>query len=184
MKTAYNRVEIEVGSQFGEWTVLEQKSTKDSKGRYISILRVQYSCGLVKEVRKSGIVDGRSKSCRQCSSRRKNKNPGYGELGGSVIWHLKKGAKKRNLSWELTPEFLWNLFLEQDQRCALTGVDLHMQRIRTSKITASLDRIDNERGYEKGNVRWVHKRINVMRMDMNDAELLKWSRLLMEYNKT
>ena len=29
--------------------------------------------------------------------------------------------------------------------------------------TASLDRIDNSKGYEVGNIQWVHKEINMMR---------------------
>lgn len=32
--------------------------------------------------------------------------------------------------------------------------------------TASLDRIDGARGYVEGNVWWVHKDVNVMKMDL------------------
>jgi hypothetical protein len=29
-----------------------------------------------------------------------------------------------------------------------------------------LDRIDNQRGYEKDNIQWIHKALNLMRGDM------------------
>lgn len=78
---------------------------------------------------------------------------------------------------------MWNLLEEQNFKCALTGIPLEIHKIKTSKITASLDRIDNTQGYIPGNVRWVHKRVNVMRMDMTDEELLEWCLLLIKYNK-
>jgi len=40
----------------------------------------------------------------------------------------------------------------------LSGLDISF----TGK-TASLDRIDNEKGYVEGNVQWVHKDINNMK---------------------
>lgn len=39
--------------------------------------------------------------------------------------------------------------------------------------TASLDRIDSSQGYVRGNVRWVHKVVNIMRKDMGDTKFLE-----------
>ena len=183
MKKASNRKEVQPGTVFGEWTVLEQVTSKDSKARHISLLRVKCNCGTEKLIRKSGGVEGRSKACKPCSTRLKATNPGYKELGGAQIWHIKNGAQKRNLEYNLTGEYMWNLLEEQNFKCALTGIPLEIHKIKTSKITASLDRIDNTQGYIPGNVRWVHKRVNVMRMDMTDEELLEWCLLLIKYNK-
>jgi hypothetical protein len=37
------------------------------------------------------------------------------------------------------------------------------------KGTASLDRIDSLVGYIKGNVQWVHKDVNVSKMDFDES---------------
>lgn len=181
IKKAINRKEILSGTVFGEWTVLEQITDKDSKGRYISLLRVKCSCGTEKLVRKSGVVEGRSKACKPCSTRLKSKNPGFENLGGAQLWFLRHGAEKRNLPYTVTGEYLWNLLVQQNFECALTGVPLVIEKVRTSNITASVDRIDNKQGYVEGNVRWVHKRVNIMRMDMTDDELLEWCSRIVEY---
>lgn len=183
MRKASNRKEIAPGTVFGEWTVLEQFTDKDSKERHISMLKVKCSCGTEKVIRKSGVVEGRSKACKPCSSRIKANNPGYEELGGGQIWFIKHGAKKRNLDYLITGEYMWNLLEAQEFKCALTGIPLIIEKIRSPKVTASLDRIDSKKGYVEGNVRWVHKRVNIMRMNMSDRELLEWCKLLIEHNK-
>lgn len=48
-----------------------------------------------------------------------------------------------------------------------------------SKITASLDRIDNSIGYCLGNVQWVHKDINTkLRREMSLVEMKKWCTII------
>jgi len=183
MGKASNRKEITPGTVFGEWTVLEQFTSKDSKERHISMLKVKCSCGTEKVIRKSGVVEGRSKACKPCSSRIKAINPGYRELGGGQVWFIKHGAEKRNLDYSITGEYMWNLLEAQEFKCALTGIPLVIEKVRTPKITASLDRIDSTRGYIEGNVRWVHKRVNIMRMNMSDEELIEWCKLIINYSK-
>lgn len=50
-------------------------------------------------------------------------------------------------------------------------------------LTASLDRIDSSKGYIEGNVQWVHKRINKMKLDDSDTEFIEWCRLIADFNK-
>ena len=47
-----------------------------------------------------------------------------------------------------------------------------------SVVTASLDRIDSSKGYQPGNVWWVHKRVNRLKNDFSMDELLYWSRAI------
>lgn len=64
------------------------------------------------------------------------------------------------------------LFVNQKQLCALSHLPLEM------KSTASLDRIDNARGYIKGNVQWVHKDINFMKQDLSQEEFIEYCQLI------
>jgi hypothetical protein len=99
--------------------------------------------------------------------------------------YLRRKAKSRGLAFEVDAEYLWTLFLLQSRRCALSGVDLFIsskidknQNIDRSNHTASLDRIDNSIGYVRGNVQWVHKKINQMRRQYSIVEYVHWCSLV------
>ncbi len=83
-------------------------------------------------------------------------------------------------------EYLWGLWLEQDGCCAYTGVRLHVgqRHAQTKKkdSIASLDRIDSSRGYEAGNVQWVHPVINQMKSDLTEQEFLWWCRTVARFD--
>jgi len=83
-------------------------------------------------------------------------------------------------------EYLWNLFLEQNKKCALSGLELilnprwsQQNKGRMENVqTASLDRIDNTKGYILGNVQWVHKQVNFMKGTMEQKEFIKFCKLI------
>jgi hypothetical protein len=84
----------------------------------------------------------------------------------SVLNRYRGSAKKRGYDFDLTVEFIWQLFLRQNRRCALSGRELHFaSRGRLQReSTASLDRIDSSRGYVQGNVQWLYKPLNKMKL--------------------
>ncbi len=102
----------------------------------------------------------------------------FGDIHQSYIYLLKNRAKNKNLNFNLTGEYLWELFKKQDKKCALSGIELHFPKAWGTKsktlITASLDRIDSNKGYIIGNVQWVHKTINTMKMNLTDDEFIKF----------
>lgn len=60
--------------------------------------------------------------------------------------------------------------VKQDKKCALSGILLKFGRSENVyETTASLDRIDNKKGYTENNVQWVFKDINVMK-NIHDQE--------------
>ena len=77
---------------------------------------------------------------------------------------IRETCERKGRSFDLTPEYLVDLFYKQKGRCVYTGIKL-VFGIPTRKIlgTASLDRIDSSKGYIEGNVQWVHKHINMMK---------------------
>lgn len=83
---------------------------------------------------------------------------------------IKKCAKSRNIPFNVSIEYLQTLFDSQNYKCALSGIDIY---IETSRIkTASLDRIDSSKGYIEGNVQWVHKDINNMKMGLDENSFI------------
>ena len=89
---------------------------------------------------------------------------------------IQSNAVKRNLEFNLDIDYLYDLYLNQNKKCALTGVDINIVnstvRLNYKLNTASLDRIDNNKGYTKDNVRWIHKNLNQIKSDYSDEELI------------
>jgi hypothetical protein len=70
---------------------------------------------------------------------------------------FKSSAISRGLSWGINEE---EMFQDYNGICCMTGMHISLEY---KEQTASLDRIDNSKGYEVGNIQWVHKEINMMR---------------------
>lgn len=121
------------------------------------------SCGCKK--RKKGELNGRWK--------------GVGDLSGSIWYIILTNAKSRKLDVLLTKQEAWAQFQEQEGRCALSGLPIDLGKDRT----ASLDRIDSTKGYETGNVQWVHKAINQMKWDLSEDKFIEYCCLIVEHSK-
>lgn len=110
-----------------------------------------------------------------------------GDICGTYFAYLRRKAKERELEFLINKEYIWDLFLKQNKKCALSGVDLiisttiskqdHLDR---TNHTASLDRIDNNKGYIEGNLQWVHKTINRMRRQYTVEEYINWCKKVAE----
>ena len=109
---------------------------------------------------------------------------GHEEIAGAFWNRTQKGAKKRNISFDIKIEDAWDLFLKQDKKCALTGVELQMWvGYKENRQTASIDRIDSTKGYTLDNIQWVHKRINIMKSNMTEDEFYEWCKKHVEYKE-
>lgn len=98
---------------------------------------------------------------------------GHEEISGSFWSNIKRGAAKREIPFEITIEDVWQKWVSQAGRCALSGILLQFAkpcqiRLGTKEITASLDRIDSTKGYVVGNVQWVHKVVNLMKQNLTE----------------
>lgn len=165
-----------VGKKYHMLTVLELSQ----KGRR-KFANCLCECGQNKTVRADALKDGTYVSCGCHSKNRWNivgdKNPawkGTGKLSATKYGEIKRQAIGRKKEFDVTIEYLWDLFLKQDRRCALTNLPLDFGRNgHRNETTASLDRIDNDKGYLKGNVRWVLKDINMIRGSYDSDYFIK-----------
>lgn len=65
----------------------------------------------------------------------------------------------------LSEKFLYELFLKQDRKCALTGVTLVIER--GHPLCLSLDQIDPDLGYTEDNVQWLAWCVNRAKGDLH-----------------
>jgi len=113
---------------------------------------------------------------------------GYGDLSGDHWRRIQQGASSRNLELHITIEYAWNVYLQQNGKCAISDVDITLrgQEIGISskqiheKTTASLDRIDSSKGYTIDNIQWIHKDLNQMKSDRSMETFLYWIKTIYE----
>lgn len=133
-------------------------------GKVLTLWEVEcLKCGRKRNVKRADHAKSHAgKICKFCSNK---KNHPQGEHRGIRISFIEKfrlqGAS-RNKQWNLSYDDVADQADRQNRKCALSGTDLIFSG-DFNTITASLDRIDNSKGYESGNVQWVHKHINMMR---------------------
>lgn len=170
------------GKTFGKLTVisfLEKRGTQQ-------YWKCRCICGKETNIRHTHLTKQTIRSCGCSHLCLKETHPrwvGIGEIPGSYISSTKKSADVRGLAFNITKEQMWELFLKQNKKCALTGVDLQFQSRRSLRDgTASLDRIDSDKAYEIDNVQWVHKVVNSMKQDLKEVEFVNWCKLIVDKN--
>lgn len=146
--------------------------------------RCKCVCGNIVKIRKDHILTGHTKSCGCLKVKIKSKSCKY--ITGTIFSTIKTNAKARNIVFDLTIEYLEELLIKQNHKCALSGLPIIIAQTnieRKSGInTASLDRKNSNNGYVKNNVQWVHKDVNWMKQDF-DEEYFKFLCLEIVKNK-
>lgn len=165
-------VVVDPGMVFGLWTVLR---LEPARGRSHRVAVVRCQCGVEVPQSVYALTGGVTSGCHRCRAPRRDAVPhwsGSGEMSGRYWGTVKANAGIRGLVVSVSKEDVWDLFESQNRRCALSGAPLTMTRPQT----ASLDRIDSSRGYEPGNVQWIHKVLNRMKGDMDEGDFIAWCR--------
>jgi hypothetical protein len=111
---------------------------------------------------------------------------GYKSISSIYYKTCKSGAKSRNLEFKITKEDMYDKYMSQNGKCALSGLDIRIERnYKKMKegMTASLDRIDSTKGYTLDNIQWVHKHLNKMKMNFDNDYFIKMCIFVAENNK-
>ena len=172
----------EVGQQFGYWTVISEPLSWAANSR----VPVKCKCGSKSDTSVYSLANGKSKGCSKCSRRfiPKHKNSptwrGFEDIPGVFFSNTKGDAKKRGLKYGISPQYMWDLYLNQQRKCALTGQNIEFGKTRDAR-TASLDRIDSAQGYIEGNVQWVHKDINRLKNNYSQSKFITMCEMVSEY---
>jgi hypothetical protein len=105
----------------------------------------------------------------------------YKDIDGKQWVSMIGGARNRGIEFNITQEQVWELFLKQNAKCALTGWSISFKGGR--KRTASIDRIDSKEGYRVDNIQIVHKTINRLKMAFDEEFLFQAARAIFIHNK-
>lgn len=97
----------------------------------------------------------------------------------SYFGTIKSGAKKRNISITITAKDIEQQLIKQNYLCALSNHPISL----LIPCTASLDRINNDEGYHKNNIQWVHRSINYMKGTMTVKSFVEWCQMVYGYMK-
>lgn len=128
-------------------------------------------------------------SCKECCSKRALEAAGRDIVSAAkLIFRAHRQQSRRSLrrralalASEVTVETIIEMWNAQGGMCAVTGIPMtHIYgRGRGVMTNASLDRKDNDKGYEVGNVRLVCKAVNLMKNSMSDSDLRNWCRAIL-----
>lgn len=96
-----------------------------------------------------------------------------------------RNAKKRLKDFNLTLEYLKQLWEEQKGICPYTGIQLCLAEYKANHnnpiYTASLDRIDSSKGYIIGNVQFISTAINYMKNTMSHKETINFCKIIAKH---
>lgn len=165
------------GTKIGKWTIGE----KFIKYGYTPFYKCICECGKTAEIEGYSLIKGKSKGCMKCS-----KWTGFEEISGKYWRSIYAKSIERNIEFSISIEYIWDLFIKQQRKCAISGIELEFRKYRHDKFkninAASLDRIDSSKGYIKGNVQWVHKDVNKMKQSFDNQYFIKMCKTIANWN--
>jgi len=181
-----------IGQKFGRWNIIEYIG--DINGRNC-MLKCFCDCGTTQLVRYHDIIKNKTTGCNKCSTETRSKNcgkykrekghksysfKGYKELTGHQWSVYKANAKKRNIDFDISIEYAYSILEKQKFKCNLSGLDIKLASHDIKTWTATLDRIDSNKGYIKGNVQWLHKDINTMKWNFTQQQFINYCKIITE----
>lgn len=187
IKGNYGRSRFEklIGHTINDWTVIGNALVKGKASKVLC----KCKCGKEQLVICARLENKKSKGCRSChpvNGANSHLFKGVGEISISYLKNIVDGAKSRNLTMNVNGQQLWELYLTQNKKCALTGLDLdfgkhtHGYKTKLQSQTASLDRINSSLGYNIENLQWVHKHINMMKNKYDNDYFKQMCKLVTE----
>ena len=140
--------------------------------------------------------------CKACNAARSRewraKNPGYRTTGKVIALPIEerpwmsavrqrltdaKGRCKKlgHPAPVLTDQYLYELLLNQEKKCALTGAALNLEV--NSPLCLSLDQKDPSKGYVEGNVQWLAWCVNRAKGDLRIEDFFDMCAVVLQYQK-
>ena len=182
MRGGSNFIDL-IGKRFGKLVAISISHRGKDKNIY---WKCKCDCGNEKIIKGISLRRNMTKSCGCAQYISGKENPrwkGYGEITGDQYEGIKRVAKLRKIKFNVSIKYLWDLFVNQQRKCCLSGIPLLFKTNHESSGTASLDRIDSSFGYIKGNVQWVHKDVNIMKNQYSQEKYIEICKKVATYDR-
>ena len=118
---------------------------------------------------------GNNIQCKICNNERQKLTRDNNKLKFKLK-DAKQHSKTKNISFEINEEIILKILEDQNNKCALSGVDFVNENY-------SIDKIDPKKGYTKENVQLVIFEVNRMKSDLNLDLFLELCLKISLYNK-
>lgn len=172
-----------VGDRFGSLLVAKEELVGDRDRHWWCWC--ECTCGGRQKFRRHQLLKNTTTMCGRCRASGGNSVlwKGHGGISGTYWAGLQRGASTRNISFNISIEYAWKIYEKQGGKCTLSGISIPMGKNARTRAFASLDRINSSAGYIEGNVQWVHKALNRMKLDTPVKEFVNWCCLVSEHQK-
>ncbi len=103
-----------------------------------------------------------------------NDNPNL--MFNKALNNAKKRSTKKGLKFEIDLDYIKKLYKEQSGKCYYSGLPINIVKKSEKNLhdnfKMTLDRLDSELGYIKGNVVWCAYCINSFKLDMSKSNMI------------
>lgn len=151
-----------------------------NKGRQADHFFCSLSCNAIwnnKNCSEEALVN-RTKHLKQYNG------PNTRKKGNFTIYlnRVNQRNKKKSQETDLDEKYLQELWNRQAGKCALTGIPIELiyYTTRLKPTSASLDRIDSDLGYVKGNVQFVAVSMNLGKTTFSNDQMVDFVKLILE----
>jgi hypothetical protein len=162
-----------IGNKYGRLTVVEISKKVSANGRSYWVCKCD--CGNTTIVRGSHLKNGSVQSCGCYSDERRLKGLLPGEAGfNSLFSEYRKGARNKKLNFSLSKEEFKILVTGNCFYCGQGPSQLSKSSSEHSIFLHNgVDRVDNSRGYESGNVVSCCSRCNRMKCAYSQQDFIE-----------
>ena len=177
-----------IGQKFGKLTILKfvEKQDRITAGAGTAFW-CKCECGKELEIRRNSLLN-KTRPTQSCgcyaievnSGPKPNRRIFPDNLGlGQYYSQYKSSAKRRNLSFELSPEEAYQLFSSNCFYCEtppgklIWGEDSNGNKFPLT-IAHGIDRVDNNKGYIKNNVVPCCNQCNLAKLDYTFSQFKQW----------
>lgn len=176
------KFKVHIGERYGKLVVIEYLGRITNKKFGLRYWRCLCDCGNETIVSTSLLICGHTQSCG--CGRIDAISYTYKNITGVWYGATRQSALARGFEFNVSMEYLNDLLEKQNFKCALSGLPIKINEGRkTKETTASLDRIDNNKGYTEDNVQFLHKNVNYMKWKHNQKYFLELCNTIAEYQK-
>lgn len=165
---------IETFTKFNKWTIISKETIKKNN---ITHWKCRCECGSEEYIPLNNLMNGSSTQCVLCAAKSAGlkRRKGYEDITGTYWSTLKNGALSSGKFFDIKINEAWDLFVEQNKKCAYSGEQLFLNGYETNDYVLSnavLTLINPEDEYHIDNIRWVDRFVNKMKSNLHEKDFI------------